>query len=113
MHELPFVESVLKITMEQTEQAKAKRVVGVNLVIGDLASMVDESVQFYWDIVSEGTIAEGAKLHFKRLPAVFQCKDCGTKYQLDGQHLACPKCGSTRVSIVGGDEARLESIEVE
>jgi hydrogenase nickel incorporation protein HypA/HybF len=38
-------------------------------VIGRLASIVDDSIQFYWDMISEGTICQGAKLHFKRVPA--------------------------------------------
>ncbi len=113
MHELPFVESILKITLEHAERAGAKRVTALYLVIGQMSSIVDDSVQFYWDILSKGTIAEGAKLHFQRIPAVYRCWDCGHTYELDGEHLACPRCGSVRVQLVQGDEFRLDSIEVE
>ncbi len=113
MHELPFVESILKITLEHAEKAGAQRVIALDLVVGQMASIVDDSVQFYWDLLSKDTLAEGAQLHFKRLPAVYRCWDCGHEYQLDGEHLECPRCGSLRVQLVQGDEFRLESIDIE
>ncbi len=113
MHEYPFVQSILQITLEHAKKAGAKRVLALHLVIGQMSSIVDDSVQFYWDILSKGTIAEGAELHFHRIPVVYRCWDCGHTYQLDGEHLACPQCGSLRVQLVQGDEFRLESIEVE
>ncbi len=113
MHELPFTESVLKIALEHAQKAGAKRIVALDLVIGQLSSIVDDSVQFYWDLLARGTIAEGAELRFHRLPAKFYCWDCGHTYTLDGEHLACPACGSTKVQLIQGNEFRLESIEVE
>ncbi len=113
MHELPFVENILQITLEHAEKAGAQRVLALNLVIGQMSSIVDDSVQFYWDLLSRGTIAEGAELRFQRVPAVYRCWDCGNTYTLDGEHLACPQCGSVRVQLVQGDEFRLESIEIE
>ena len=113
MHELPFTEGVLKIALEYAEKAGAKRILALNLVIGQMSSIVDDSVQFYWDILSKGTIAEGARLNFQRIPAVYRCWDCGHTYTLDGEHLACPQCGSVRVQLIQGDEFRLESMDIE
>jgi len=113
MHERPFVENLLKITLRHAQRAGARRVLALNLVIGQMSSIVDDSVQFYWDLLSRGTIAEGAHLNFRRLPAVYRCLDCGHRYPLDGQHLACPRCGSVRVQLIQGDEFRLESIDIE
>ncbi|MBN1666724.1 MAG: hydrogenase maturation nickel metallochaperone HypA, partial [Anaerolineales bacterium] len=63
---------------------------------------------------SAGTLAEGAQLHFERIPARLACRDCGTEYSLEGRALtACPQCDSIRVDILAGNEFRLESISVE
>lgn len=113
MHELSVVESLLKITLEHAEKAQARRVLALNLIIGQMSSIVDDSVQFYWDILSKDTIAEGAKLCFQRIPAVYRCWDCEYEYQLDGEHLACPQCGSVRVQLISGNEFRLDSIDIE
>jgi len=104
---------VLDIALRHAEDAGAQRITDLYLVIGDLSSIVDDSIQFYWDIISRGTLAEGATLHFDRVPTKMYCFECGKTYLPEKGTLACPHCGSTLVQVAGGDEFRLESIEVE
>jgi hydrogenase nickel incorporation protein HypA/HybF len=113
MHELSVTESLLKIALNHAEKANAKRVTDLNIVIGDLASMVDDSIQFYWEIIAKGTIAEQAKLNFRRVPAQLQCMTCSETYQPTDRELACPKCNGINVKIITGEEFALESIDVE
>lgn len=111
MHELAVTESILEITLRHAAEAGAQRVTDLHLVIGDLSSIVDESVQFYWDFVSEDTIAAGAKLHFRRIPGRLECRNCGHTYSPQ-EGLICPACESEQVSIVSGEEFYLEAIDV-
>lgn len=113
MHELSVSESILEIALRHAYQAGATQVTDLYLVIGQLTSIVDESVQFYWDIIAKGTAAEGARLHFRRIPAEFLCLDCGKIYAPGKEILACPQCQSTRVKVAAGDEFQLDSIDVE
>ena len=113
MHELPVTENILSIALRHAEGAGAKRITALYLTIGQLSSIVDDSIQFYWDIVSEGTPAQGARLHFKRIPARLACLDCGQEYAPDGRELACPACQGTKIKVVAGEEFFLESIEVD
>jgi hydrogenase nickel incorporation protein HypA/HybF len=113
MHELSVTENILDIAARHARQAQAARVTDIHIVIGQLSSIVDESVQFYWDIISEGTICAGAKLHFERRPARLSCSTCGNSYILQGELMACPSCDSARVVIISGDEFLLESIDIE
>jgi hydrogenase nickel incorporation protein HypA/HybF len=113
MHELSVTEALLKIAVEHAEKADATRVTDLNIVIGDLASMVDESIQFYWEIIAKGTIAEQAKLHFRRVPAELQCNTCSLKYQPTDKELICPHCLGIGAKIISGEEFFLESIDVE
>jgi len=113
MHELSVTESLLKIALQHAEKANAKRVTDLHIVIGDLASMVDDSIQFYWEIIAKGTIAEQAILHFDRVPAQLQCMTCSEKYHPSDRELACPKCNGINTRIIAGEEFALESIDVE
>ncbi len=113
MHELAVTQSLLEIALRHAERADAQRIVRLNLVIGELTSIVDDSVQFYWDIISQGTIAEGAELCFKRVQGTLRCLGCGHTFPLSGQDYTCPVCGERQVIAVGGDDFRLESIEVD
>jgi hydrogenase nickel incorporation protein HypA/HybF len=109
MHELAITENIRDIALKH---AKGQRVTDVYLVIGQLSSIIDDSVQFYWDIISQSTSAEGARLHFHRIPAEFQCRECEYRFPLSKDEYSCPKCGSMRVMVVAGEEFYIESIEV-
>lgn len=113
MHELPVTESILEIALRHAQKANATRITHLYLVIGQLATIVDESVQFYWDIISKETMAEGAQLHFERLPATLSCLDCEHQYTLAGDDFACPRCSSEHVKVVSGDEFFMQAIDVE
>lgn len=113
MHELSVTESLLTIAVKHAEKANARRVTDLHIVIGDLASMVDDSIQFYWDVIARETIAEGATLHFRRVPAELQCNTCAEKYRPTDKELICPNCGGVGARIIAGEEFALESIDVE
>jgi hydrogenase nickel incorporation protein HypA/HybF len=114
MHELAITQSLLNLTLKHAETAGAKQVNQLNIVIGQMSSVVDESVQFYWDFVAKGTIAEGAKLNFERVPATLHCANCNSQFTLNGsENFLCPNCQSAQVKVVGGDDFRLDSIDVD
>jgi hydrogenase nickel incorporation protein HypA/HybF len=113
MHELPITQSLLEIALRHAKQSDAKRITDLHIIMGELATMLDDSIQFYWDIIAEGTIAAGAKLHFRRVPAELQCMACFTKYNPKEKELVCPNCGSVGVKIIAGEEFSLEAIDVE
>jgi hydrogenase nickel incorporation protein HypA/HybF len=113
MHELAVTQSLLQIALHHAEQAGATRVTRLYLVIGELSSIVDDSVQFHWDMVSRGTIAAGAILEFRRVPVTLQCGACGQEFPLDRRSFTCPACGSKSVTVTGGEEFFLESIDVD
>jgi hydrogenase nickel incorporation protein HypA/HybF len=113
MHELPVTQSILEIALRHAQQHNARRVRTIYVVIGQLSSIIDDSIQFYWDMIAEGTLAQGAKLEFRRLPAVLHCQDCGERYELPGGELACPKCESMHVKVISGEEFYLEAIDIE
>jgi hydrogenase nickel incorporation protein HypA/HybF len=114
MHELSITQNLLEIALRHGKQAHATKITDLHLVIGQLSSVVDDSVAFYWDMIAEGTLAEGATLHFKRIPAQLECKQCGQIYTLKGTQLdGCPNCESLSVKVIAGKEFQLESIEIE
>jgi hydrogenase nickel incorporation protein HypA/HybF len=112
MHELAVTESILEIALRHSREAGAARVTELFLVIGELSTIVDDSVQFYWDIISEGTAAAGSQLHFRRIPGRLGCRTCGLTYS-PRQDLPCPACGGVAIDVLAGEEFYLEAIEVE
>lgn len=113
MHELAVTQNVLEIALRHARQAGAKRIASIHLVVGQLSSIVDDSVVFYWDFVARGTPAEGARLDFRRLEARLTCQACGHAYPPHGERWSCPACGSAEVRVTAGEEFFVEAIEVE
>ena len=113
MHELAVTQSVLEIAQRHARDARATRVVRLHLVLGDLSGFVDDSVRFSWDLISKGTLCEGAELCFRRVPARILCLDCNKDSVLKDELVPCPACGSFRVRVTGGDDLRLESMDIE
>ena len=113
MHELSVTQSILKIALQHAEKSNAKRITTLNIVMGELSSMVDDSIQFYWETIAKDTIAEGATLKFRRVPAELQCMTCFHKYHPTDRELICPQCHGVGAKVIAGEEFALESIDVE
>jgi hydrogenase nickel incorporation protein HypA/HybF len=113
MHELSVTESILDISLSHAQKANAKKVTQINLVIGRLSSIIDDSIQFYWELVSEGTLCAGSTLHFTRIPAVLHCTSCSTDFEINEVLSPCPHCGGYQTTIKSGEEFYIDSIEVE
>ena len=114
MHELPITQRLLEMVLEVARQHRARRVRVVHLVIGEMTGYVDEAVQFYFDILSRGTLAEGARLRIHREPGQARCLSCGHTFPVAPPlPLGCPQCKSPRLEITGGDACRLEAVELD
>jgi hydrogenase nickel incorporation protein HypA/HybF len=113
MHELGITESIVNIVLDRANAAQAKKIAQINLAIGELSSFVPECIQFYFDILSKETMAQGANLIFTSVPAELRCRNCSATFHPKDTLWSCPKCRSQSVEIIGGRELYIESMEVE
>jgi hydrogenase nickel incorporation protein HypA/HybF len=113
MHELPVTQSILEIVEQKAAQADAKRIARINLRLGEWSGFVDDSIQFYFDILSEGTLAQGATLCFQRIPVRLRCRNCGAEFSPPEYDWRCPECDSLGGEMMAGREFYVDSIEVE
>ena len=113
MHEQSIVESLLALTLENAEKAKANRILRIYLVVGELSGVVEESVDFYFSFLSRDTIAAQANLFFMHVPAQLRCRNCNTIFLPERLNLRCPNCKERQVEIIAGRELYIDSMEVE
>lgn len=116
MHELPVTQSILDIVVKHAEMNNVKRVHVVNLVIGAMTDLEDEWLQHYFDYLSRGTVAQGARLNIERVPGVVECRSCCQKIEVDKSmmgEIVCPRCGEKKFSLVSGREYYIKNMEAE
>lgn len=116
MHELPITEGILKIVLKHAEINSARQVMAIHLQIGKLSDLEDEWIQRYFDYLSKGTVAEGAKLKIERMPIKVQCNACSASYEAEVAKLgdlACPACGERGGTLLSGREYYIKEMEVQ
>ena len=115
MHELPITESILKVVLRHAQSNSVRKVMAVHLRIGKLSDLEDEWIQRYFDYLSKGTVAEGAKLKIERMPVIVRCNTCSESYEADVKNmekLTCPACGEKGCTLVSGREYYIKNMEV-
>jgi hydrogenase nickel incorporation protein HypA/HybF len=114
LHELPATQGILATALETAREAGAERILVIDLVVGELSSIVDDSIQFYFDILSRDTPAAGARLRFRREPGRAECIECRHAYDVRPPlQPYCPACEQGLVRVTGGQNFYIESIEVD
>ena len=113
MHELSITEHLLEDCIKSAKAQNAVRIRTIHLCIGQLRGIVPECIQLYLDMLSEGTIAQGAQIEAEFPPVKIRCRDCGLEGEITPHHLECPHCKSLRLELLSGKEFYIKSMEVD
>ena len=113
MHELSIMTSILNTVDGQARSSGARKVRSINLVVGERTSFVDDALLFYFDMLTPGTLCEGAQLVVTRTPMRFHCRPCNQAYLPGGGHYRCPTCDTIGQLTSDGSELLLKSVEIE
>lgn len=113
MHELSIMDSALNLALDQAQKAGATRVHAVRLRIGTLSGVVPEALQFAFEALTPGTLADGAALDIENVPARFWCHGCTREFQAHDFLAECPSCHQPSGDLRTGREMELASMEIE
>jgi len=112
MRDLNATQSILAKALLKARELN-RPIKSLQLVIGEISDLDQNSIQEQWNEIARGTPAERAQLHFRLITAEVQCMACFSKYHpVDGK-IHCPQCGSYGAKILSGEEFYLESIELD
>ncbi len=114
MHELSIASIIVEAVTESASAYPGARVKEVRLRVGALASVVEDSLQFCWELATEGSPLAGAALVINKLPVIVHCDACCVDTEIDGvQSFRCLRCGEQAADLRQGRELEIESIEIE
>jgi hydrogenase nickel incorporation protein HypA/HybF len=106
------------------KHAQGQRITDIYLRVGMMSLVVPESVEFYFEYLSKGTLAEGAALHFETAPLEMTCADCGRQADLSAWVNEPPRkimvealaqgcqCSSHNLRVTGGTGFDMVSLGV-
>ena len=112
MHELALCQGVVGVLRKEAEAQHFDRVTLVRLQIGAFSCASPEALEFCFKAVTRGTLAEGAQLDLVRVPGQAWCMNCGETVSINERYDACPQCGTYELQVTGGDDMRVQELEV-
>jgi hydrogenase nickel incorporation protein HypA/HybF len=112
MHEMSLAEGVLDLIRDAAHQQNFSKVTTVWLEIGRLSNVEPESMAFCFDVVTKGSLAEGARLEIIATPGQGWCMQCSESVTIEEVFGDCPKCGGHQLQVTGGTEMRVKELEV-
>jgi hydrogenase nickel incorporation protein HypA/HybF len=113
MHEMSIAQSLIEIIEEEMEKHGAKALRSVRLHIGQLSAVVPEALSFCFEVITEGTALQGARLNMEIVPLRGHCRGCGAEFEIVDYAFVCPSCGSTRIETTAGQDLSIVELEVD
>ena len=107
MHEMAIAEGILDIALDYAKANNAHKINEIGLLIE-----VD-SLEFSFNMLVQGTIAEGAKLSIKDVPLIGKCSKCGREFHIEHYDFWCPECENGVLTTISGREMQVEYLEVD
>ncbi len=113
MHELSVTESLVDLCRREAEKNSIRKVKRVNIALGRFTGFSRDSIRFYFEILRPNSCLEEAKLKFREIPIIIDCKKCREQSEIGEPILICPRCGNADIELRSGREFYVESIEGE
>lgn len=112
MHEISLLEQVREILIEHSESQHFNKVSKVTLEIGKLSCVEEGALRFGFDVVMQGSLAEGAELNISCVAGLGFCHICHKPVPMQSLHDPCVLCGSFDIKVIQGEEMRIKDLVV-
>ena len=110
------------MVLREAKQRNARRVLKIEVDLGELSLLQHEQVRFWMEHLFSGTPAEHAEIVITSITPMVSCATCGYEggisvkkdpvYHMTLPSYACPRCGSA-ITVELGMECILRHIEME
>lgn len=113
MHELSICEGIIEVATDALEHLARPlpSIARVTVRIGRLTAVVPDSLRHYFDLLTPGTVLEGAALVIEDIAIRARCADCGGRFEIEVLSFSCPGCGSGFVELLSGREMEVVSLD--
>ena len=111
MHELSIAENICDVALSHLKSGQ--RLTTIHLLCGPFSGVEKRALDFCFELTASHKGLVGAILHIETPSAPGRCSMCGTVTEVENMLTACKNCGHAPLTVEGGRELRITSIEVE
>jgi len=122
LHEVSISHAIADLVLKESAKQEAKKILLVELEIGELSLLNPEQVEFWLKLAFEKTPASEAELKIEVVKPEVHCSSCGYIGTLETKDdllfhfvtpiFKCPQCGSGEITVRRGKECRVKKIEI-
>ncbi len=113
MHEAAIAQGVLDLAIRTALQNGGGRINRIKLRLGEFRGVVREALEFSFEVMKRGTLAEQAELEVETVKLRVTCVQCGEcECSPRDYNFFCPSCGDP-LQIIAGREMQMEYVDME
>ncbi len=110
MHEMTLARNILEIVYDYVPENNLGSVASVELNIGILSNVLNDSLRFCFNALIENTPLASAKLKINSLPVKIKCLDCSSITESRDFIFTCSFCSGNNIEVQGGNELHISGI---
>ena len=96
-----------------TPSAKSPQIRELHVKIGRLSGVEAHYLQNCYEVFRAGTVCENADLIIHTQEIVVKCKNCGFSGDLAQNDFSCPRCKSSEINVIDGEDMYLMRLVIE
>ena len=100
-------------TSYDTLALKSPQIRELHVKIGRLSGVEAHYLQNCYEVFRAGTVCENADLIIHTQEIVIKCKNCGFSGDLMQNDFSCPRCKSSEISVIDGEDMYLMRLVIE
>lgn len=93
--------------------SKSPQIRELHVKIGRLSGVEAHYLQNCYEVFRAGTVCENADLIIHPQEIVVKCKNCGFSGDLTQNDFSCPRCKSSEISVIDGEDMYLMRLVIE
>jgi len=113
MHEYSIVQSLINSCESYMEENKASKITKVVVKIGVMSGVEPHLLKEAFDTFKESTICEGSEMVMNIQKVKISCQACEVESELEKNEYLCPKCQSSNIEVIDGEDMYLMQLELE
>ena len=113
MHEMSLVEGLLRVVQDEMRTHPESHVQTVRVRVGRLRQVEPSMLEFCYEAAVRETSLAGSHLEIQQEEATARCDVCSLQFAVEEHWFECPRCHSSDVRLLTGDEVLLTSIVME